>query len=135
MGENIGAVVCGMWNFGLDRMCVIVLCDGWPNQRVVVMASGVGWLLDEVQLFEDMAAVIADCDFVYAIMVCLCGLTKLVLSSEAVMQDVYACIVAGGKVAVMFGPERVGMENDDIVCANVIILVLVNSDFLLLNFV
>ena len=133
MGENIGAAARGMWNFGLDRMRVIAPRDSWPNQRAVAMASGAGRLLDEAQLFADTAAAIADCDFVYATTARPRGLTKPVLSPEAAMQDAHARIAAGGKVAVMFGPERAGMENDDIARANAIISVPVNPDFPSLN--
>jgi tRNA/rRNA methyltransferase len=133
MGENIGAAARGMWNFGLDRMRIIDPRDGWPNQKAVAMASGAGRLLDEAQIFEDTAAAIADCDYVYATTARPRGLTKLVLTPEAAMQDARARIGQGQKVAVMFGPERAGMENDDIARANAIISVPVNPDFPSLN--
>lgn len=133
MGENIGAAARGMWNFGLDRMRVIAPRDGWPNQRAVAMASGAGRLLDEAQLFPDTASAIADCDYVYATTARPRGLTKAVLSPQAAMADACARIAAGGKVAVLFGPERAGMENDDIARANVIVSVPVNPDFPSLN--
>ncbi|MGB0439401.1 MAG: RNA methyltransferase, partial [Paracoccaceae bacterium] len=44
-----------------------------------------------------------------------------------------ARIAAGQKVAVMFGPERAGLENEDIAQANAIITVPVNPDFPSLN--
>ena len=49
------------------------------------------------------------------------------------MKDAAARIAAGEKVAVMFGPERAGMENADIAHANAIITVPVNPDFPSLN--
>jgi tRNA/rRNA methyltransferase len=133
MGENIGAAARAMWNFGLDRMRIIDPRDGWPNQKAVAMASGAGRLLDEAQIFGDTAAAIADCDYVYATTARPRGLTKLVLSPEAAMQDARARIANGQKVAVMFGPERAGMENDDIARANAIISVPVNPEFASLN--
>jgi tRNA/rRNA methyltransferase len=133
MGENIGAAARGMWNFGLDRMRIIDPRDGWPNQRAVAMASGAGRLLDAAQIFDDTPAAIADCDYVYATTARPRGLTKLVLSPEAAMQDARARIAQGQKVAVMFGPERAGMENDDIARANAIISVPVNPEFPSLN--
>ena len=129
MGENIGAAARGMWNFGLDRMRIIAPRDGWPNQRAVAMASGAGRLLDEAQIFEDTQGALADCDYVYATTARPRGLTKLVLTPEAAMQDARKRIGEGQKVAVMFGPERSGMENDDIARANAIISVPVNPDF------
>lgn len=133
MGENIGAAARGMWNFGLDRMRIIAPRDGWPNQKAVAMASGAGRLLDEAQVFDDTAAAISDCDYVYATTARPRGLTKLVLSPQAAMQDARTRIGEGQKVAVMFGPERAGMENDDIAKANAIISVPVNPDFPSLN--
>lgn len=133
MGENIGAAARAMWNFGLDRMRIVAPRDGWPNQKAVAMASGAGRLLDEAQLFDDTAAAIADCDFVYATTARPRDLTKPVFTPEAAMADARDRIAAGGKVAVLFGPERAGMENDDIVRANAIISVPVNPDFASLN--
>ena len=133
MGENIGAAARAMWNFGLDRMRIVDPRDGWPNQKAVVMASGAGRLLDEAQLFDNTPAAIADCDFVYATTARPRDLTKPVFTPEAAMKDARARIGAGGKVAVMFGPERAGMENDDIARANAIISVPVNPEFASLN--
>lgn len=133
MGENIGAAARAMWNFGLDRMRIVDPRDGWPNQKAVALASGAGRLLDEAQLFDDTPAAIADCDFVYATTARPRDLTKPVFTPEAAMQDARARIAAGGKVAVMFGPERAGMENDDIARANAIISVPVNPEFASLN--
>ena len=133
MGENIGAAARGMWNFGLDRMRIIDPRDGWPNQKAVAMASGAGRLLDEAQIFEDTPEAIADCDYVYATTARPRGLTKLVLTPEAAMQDARQRIAEGQKVAVMFGPERSGMENVDIARANAIISVPVNPEFPSLN--
>ena len=133
MGENIGAAARGMWNFGLDRMRITDPRDGWPNQKAVAMASGAGRLLDEAQLFATTEEAVADCTYVYATTARPRGLTKPVLSPEAAMQDAAQRIAAGGKVAVMFGPERAGMENSDIALANAIISVPVNPEFSSLN--
>ena len=133
MGENIGAAARGMWNFGLDRMRITSPRDGWPNPKAVAMASGAGRLLDEAQLFETTADAVAECHYVYATTARPRGLTKPVLSPEAAMRDAAERIGRGEKVAVMFGPERAGMENDDIARANAIISVPVNPEFASLN--
>ncbi len=133
MGENIGAAARGMWNFGLERMRIVAPRDGWPNQRAVAMASGAGRLLDEAQVFDTTADAIADCTHVYATTARPRGLTKPVMTPEAAMADAAARIGAGEKVAVLFGPERAGMENDDIMRANTIISVPVNPAFSSLN--
>ena len=133
MGENIGAAARAMWNFGLDRMRITSPRDGWPNQKAVAMASGAGRLLDEAQLFETTDDAISDCTYVYATTARDRDLTKPVLTPEAAMNEARDRIAAGQKVAVLFGPERAGLENDDIVRANAVISVPVNPDFASLN--
>jgi tRNA/rRNA methyltransferase len=133
MGENIGAAARAMWNFGLDRMRIVAPRDGWPNQKAVAMASGAGRLLDEAQLSATLADSLEDCDFVFATTARPRELTKPVYSPEAAMKLAAEKTAAGQKVAVMFGPERAGLENEDVARANAIITVPVNPEFASLN--
>ncbi|EIE51985.1 RNA methyltransferase [Salipiger aestuarii] len=133
MGENIGAAARAMWNFGLDRMRLVNPRDGWPNPASVAMASGAGRLLDEAGLAPDVAGAVGDCDLVFATTARNRGLTKPVYSPEEAMRTAAARLADGGKVAVMFGPERAGLENADVAQANAIISVPVNPEFPSLN--
>ncbi len=133
MGENIGSAARAMWNFGLDRMRVVAPRDGWPNPAAVALASGAGRLLDDAQLSPDLPDALQDCTYVYATTARARDLTKPVFSPEAAMRDAAARIADGQKVAVMFGPERAGLENEDIARANAIISVPVNPKFASLN--
>lgn len=133
MGENIGAAARGMWNFGLDRMRIVAPRDGWPNPKAVAMASGAGRLLDEAGLFDATADAVGDAAYVYATTARQRDLTKPVFTPEAAMRDAAERIRRGERVAVLFGPERAGLENDDIAKANAIVSVPVNPDFPSLN--
>lgn len=133
MGENIGAAARAMWNFELDRMRLVAPRDGWPNPKSVAMASGAGRLLDEAQVYDDVAGAVADCSFVFATTARTRGLTKPVYSPEKAMELAAQKIAKGEKVAVLFGPERAGLENDDVAQANAIITVPVNPEFFSLN--
>lgn len=133
MGENIGAAARAMWNFGLDRMRIVAPRDGWPNSRAVAMASGAGRLLDDAIQCETMADGVADCDWVLATTARGRDLAKPVYSPEAAMAEARRRSLAGGRVAVLFGPERAGLENPDIARANAIVSVPVNPEFPSLN--
>jgi tRNA/rRNA methyltransferase len=133
MGENIGAAARAMWNFGLDRMSIVAPRDGWPNTKAVAMASGAGRLLDEAELRDTTADAIADSHYVFATTARSRDLTKEVYAPEAAMQEAARRINAGERVAILFGPERAGLENEDIAKANAIISVPVNPDFPSLN--
>ncbi len=133
MGENIGAAARAMLNFGLTRMRVVAPRDGWPNPRAAAMASGAGRLLDAAELYPTTAEAVADCSFVYATTARPRGLVKDVVTPEAAMAEARARGAGGQRVAVLFGPERAGLENDDIARANAIVSVPVNPDFPSLN--
>ncbi|MFW2544022.1 RNA methyltransferase [Primorskyibacter sp. 2E107] len=133
MGENIGAAARAMWNFSLDRMRLVAPRDGWPNPSANAMASGAGRLLDEAQQFEDIAGAVSDCTYVFATTARSRDLTKPVYSPEEAMREAARRIGDGQKVAILFGPERAGMENEDIAQANAIISVPVNPQFASLN--
>lgn len=133
MGENIGGAARAMWNFGLDRMRIVSPRDGWPNQKAIAMSSGAGRLLDEAVITDGVAEALDDCTYVFATTARRRELTKPVFTPEEAMNVAREKIAAGEKIAVMFGPERSGLENDDIAKANAIISVPVNPEFASLN--
>lgn len=133
MGENIGAAARAMWNFGLDRMRLVTPRDGWPNPRAVAMASGAGRVLDQVQVMDDTGAALADLNYVFATTARSRDLTKRVLTPERAMAEARAMIDGGQKVGIMFGPERAGLENADVVRADALVSIPVNPAFASLN--
>lgn len=133
MGENIGAAARAMLNFGLERMRIVAPRDGWPNPAAKAMASGAGRVLDAAQVHADTASAVADCHVVYATTARMRGLTKDVFEPAAAMADAHARTARGERVGILFGPERAGLENDDIIRANALITVPVNPAFASLN--
>ncbi len=133
MGENIGGAARAMWNFGLDRMRLVAPRDGWPNSRAVAMASGAGRVLDHVRVDADVNAATADLHFTFATTARSRDLTKPVFTPEAAMAEAAKRIARGENVGVLFGPERAGLENADLVGANAMISVPVNPAFASLN--
>ena len=133
MGENIGAAARAMWNFGLSNMRLVDPRDGWPNQKAVAMASGAGRVLDAAQITEDVPEALGDCAYVFATTARRRELTKPVMTPERAMAHARALSANGKRVGVLFGPERAGLENDDVARANAIISVDVNPDFPSLN--
>lgn len=133
MGENIGAAARAMWNFGLDRMRLVAPRDGWPNPRAEAMASGATRVLDGVSVHETTNDACADLSFVFATTARERALTRHVMTPAQAMAEARAMIAAGEKVGVLFGPERAGLENADIVRSNAVITVPVNPAFASLN--
>jgi tRNA/rRNA methyltransferase len=133
MGENIGAAARSMLNFGLEHMRVTSPRDGWPNERAVALASGAGRILDGAMICGSTQEAVGDCAYVFATTARDRDLTKPVFTPEAAMVEAARRGAAGQKVAVLFGPERTGLENDDIAIANAIVSVPTNPEFPSLN--
>jgi tRNA/rRNA methyltransferase len=133
MGENIGAAARAMLNFGLGRMRLVSPRDEWPNPKAVAMASGASPVLDAAGVFDTLPAALADCDYVFATTARGRELSKPIVSPELAMEQTRALIAAGKRVAVLFGPERAGLENEDVARADAIITVPVNPAFYSLN--
>jgi tRNA/rRNA methyltransferase len=126
LGENIGAAARGMWNFGLSRLRLVAPRDGWPNPAAVPMATGAGRVLDGACAYGSTSAAVADCTHVLATTARPRDLTKTVLTPEEAARNMAARIRSGERVAVLFGPERTGLLNEDVALANAVVTVDVN---------
>ena len=130
LGENIGKAARAMLNFGLTEMRIVDPRDGWPNPSAGPTAAGADLVLEQAQVFHTTAEAVADCSHVYATTVRKRGMTKEVLTPAGAAGEMTA---ASGKCAILFGPERSGLEVVDVERARKIITVPINPDFGSLN--
>lgn len=130
LGENIGKAARAMLNFGLVEMRLVAPRDGWPNPAAGPAASGADIVLAGAKLYETVADAVADCQHVYATTVRKRGVTKPVVTPEIAAREIRS---TPGKSAILFGPERSGLETDDVALARTIITVPINPEFGSLN--
>lgn len=133
LGENIGAVARAMGNFGLSRLRLVRPVQGWPNERARIMAAGADRILEQAQLFDSVEAALADCHYVLAATARMHDQAKPVVGADAAAQLAAPRVAAGETVALMFGRERNGLENDEVGMADAIITLPVNPAFASLN--
>jgi tRNA/rRNA methyltransferase len=133
MGENIGAAARAMANFGLSRLRLVRPAQGWPNERARVMAAGADRVLDAAELCDSLERAIADCTFVVATTARVHDQAKKVVSAEEAAAEMAPRIAAGETVALVFGRERYGLENDEVGQADRILTLPVNPAFASLN--
>ena len=130
LGQNIGKAARAMLNFGLTEMRLVAPRDGWPNPDAGPAASGADVVLEQAQVFATAEDAIADCSHVFASTVRRRDLVMPVLGPEQ-MADQIAASPAGA--AILFGPERSGLETEEVALANAIVTVPINPDFGSLN--
>ena len=131
LGENIGKAARAMLNFGLTEMRLVEPRDGWPNPSAGPAASGADVVLEKATVFPTVAEAVADCAHVYATTVRKRGVTKPVLTPEEAAREVGSR--SEGRSAILFGPERSGLETEDVALARAIITVPINPEFGSLN--
>ena len=133
MGENIGAAARAMLNFGLTDLRLVRPRDGWPNIKAVSAAVGATDVLDHVRVHPDLAAAIADRRYVLATTARPRDFVKPVLTLRHAAQALRAAEGVGTPTAVVFGPERTGLENDEAVLADALVIIPTNPDFASIN--
>jgi len=130
LGENIGKAARAMLNFGLTEMRLVSPRDGWPNPSAGPAAAGADFILDEAQVFETTAEAVADCAHVYATTVRKRGVTKPVVTPEEAAKEI---ALQEGRSAILFGPERSGLETEGVALARAILTAPINPEFGSLN--
>jgi len=130
LGENIGKAARAMLNFGLTDMRLVAPRDGWPNPSAGPAAAGADAVLDQAKVYETTAEAVADCQHVYATTVRKRGVIKPVIGADGAARLIHS---EPGRHAIMFGPERSGMETEDVSLARHILTVPINPEFGSLN--
>ena len=130
LGQNIGKAARAMLNFGLAEMRLVAPRDGWPNPEAGPAASGADVVLEEAQVFETVQDALTDCSLVFASTVRRRDLVMPVIRPEEMADR-----IAGSqeRSAILFGPERSGLETEEVALANAIVTVPINPEFASLN--
>jgi tRNA/rRNA methyltransferase len=127
MGENIGAVARAMANFALDDMRLVAPRDGWPNPKAADTAGKALPILDDASLHETTREAVADCQFVLATTSRDRAVHLPVQEAREAMAQAKERIARGEKVGILFGPERTGLENEDIALADAVVMIPVSE--------
>ena len=122
-----------MANFGLGRLRLVKPRQGFPNDKARIMAVGADRILEAAAIFDTLEAAIADCAFVFATTARAHDQAKPVVSAAEAAALAAPRIAAGETVAVLFGRERNGLENDEVALADRIVTLPVNPAFASLN--
>ncbi|HNS87648.1 MAG TPA: RNA methyltransferase [Parvularculaceae bacterium] len=133
MGENIGAVARAMMNFGLSELVIVNPRDGWPNERAEAMASGAAVILEQARVERDSPAGLADFSFALAMTARPRESLLPVLTPHEAARAFKTRIERGERCAIILGPERAGLSNDDVNRSDGVISIPVNPAFASLN--
>lgn len=136
MHENIGAAARAMMNCGLMELRLVAPRDGWPDKadnRAYATASGAERVLDDAQIFDTLEAATADLHFNFATTSRPRFQARETFTPTAAAFAAHEKINAGQQIGLIFGAERTGLENTELMLANATITIPLNPEYASLN--
>ncbi len=133
LADNIGAVARAMANGGLFHLRLVAPRDGWPQEHAWRTASGADRILEQLTLHDTVASAVADLHRVYATCPRPRHIVKPLLTARAAAADIHAAAARDLRTGILFGPERAGLDNDDMAEADTLVRYPLNPEFMSLN--
>jgi tRNA/rRNA methyltransferase len=131
--DNIGMVARAMANFGLEHLRLVAPRDGWPNEKARIAASGANFIIDGAEAYPAFEPALAGLNWVAATTARQRDLAKSVLTPEQAVAEMRRRIAQGQRCGIVFGPERNGLETEEVANADAIVMAPVNPSFASLN--
>jgi len=133
LADNVGAVARAMANGGLFHLRLVAPRDGWPQEKAWRMASGADRLLDAATVHPTVGDAVADLHHVFATCPRPRHINKPVMTARGAAAALREICGRGLRAGLLFGPERAGLNNDDMAHADALIRYPLNPDFMSLN--
>lgn len=133
LAENVGMVARAMMNCALSELRLVAPREDPLSPKGLAAASGADGLLRAARIFESTEAAIGDLHRVMATTARRRDMTKIVLHPRLAAAQLHSFVGGGERVALMFGPERAGLNNDDVALVDFLIEVPLNPAFSSLN--
>ena len=133
LADNIGMTARAMANFGLGELRLVAPRDGWPNEKARIAASGANFIVDGAQAFATLKEGLTGLNWVCATTARQRDLAKAVLTPEQAVAEMRRRIGEGQRCGILFGPERNGLETEELANADVAVMAPVNPNFASLN--
>ncbi len=133
LADNIGAAARAMANGGLFHLRLVAPRDGWPQERAWRTASGADRILDAAAVHASVADAVADLHHVFATCPRPRHVIKPVLTARGAAAELRAICARGLRAGILFGPERAGLDNDDMAQADALIRFPLNPAHMSLN--
>ena len=142
MGDNIGAAARAMMNCGLSDLRLVAPRDGWPNAAALPMAAGGKSIIENARVFDTLTAATGDISFLAAtsarrrdLAIRSCdprGAAKMIVAHKNPSGG-KASRLDENRAAILFGPEASGLNNDEVVLADILVTASLNPEYPSLN--
>jgi tRNA/rRNA methyltransferase len=133
LAENIGTAARAMLNCGLSDLRLVKPRPAMPHPRAIAASSGADEVIEKARLFATVEEAAADLDHLYATTARARDQLKPVVTARQAAAEMRGFVAAGERAGYLFGPERTGLENEELLLADALITVPLNPKFSSLN--
>ena len=132
-GGNIGSTARAMLNFGLSKLRVVDPADDVQGEQAVLRATGAAPVLRHAETFESLPEATADLQLVLATTARPRDCLVPVYEPRAAAALAAETIARGERVGFLFGSEKNGLTNEELLCAHALVTIPTNPGFSSLN--
>ena len=130
---NIGAAARAMKTMGLSRLCLVAAeCDPF-HPDAWAMSAGADDLITAAWQGPSLGDALADCSLVFGATARRRSVPLPEMAPRAAAEAALAEVARGGRVAMLFGRERTGLDNDELQRCHVAIHIPTDPAFASLN--
>ncbi len=126
LAQNIGMVARAMMNCGLSELRLVNPKQSQLSKEAISASSGAQSILEQAKKYNSLSLALSDVNYTFATTARQRDMVKSVCSPESANLKINQLLKSKQKVALIFGPERTGLENDDLILANAILSVNLN---------
>ena len=133
LAENIGMVARAMMNCTLSELRLVHPRENHLSDKAIAASSGAQEILSHAVCYDTLEEAMADVHFALATTARRRDMTKPVYHPERAMELCQSALGKGERVAILFGAERTGLENDEVISSDGIIEIPLNPKHSSLN--
>ena len=127
--ENLGATARSMLNFQFERLRVINPKFSMNNEKIIPICAGADKVIKKIKVFKKFSDSIKDFNYVIA----TSNRVRSQKKNEISFRKLKEIISKNFKVAIVFGPEKSGLDNEDLSLCDYTIKINSNQKFSSLN--
>ncbi|HEX7349266.1 MAG TPA: RNA methyltransferase [Rhodanobacteraceae bacterium] len=129
---NIGSAARAIRTMGFWRL-TLVAPQRYPDPQVNALAAGADDVLANLVVTDSLPAAVADCTRVYGLSARRRGVNLPELDPRGAMDEIVPLLRAGREVALLFGNERAGLDNEELSVCHAMVKIPSVEDFSSLN--
>ncbi|MDQ2972224.1 MAG: RNA methyltransferase, partial [Pseudomonadota bacterium] len=129
---NIGAAARAIRTMGFDRL-YLAAPQRYPHPQVVAMAAGADDVLNNLVVTEHLVDAIADCTLVLGLSARRRDVPLRELVPREAAAEISIALKDGAEVALLFGNEQSGLDNDELALCHAMVRIPSVDDFSSLN--